>query len=102
MNSSIKYATSTPEAAASDISLAPDEIPPDIIVLASSIAEVIAPAFIIIGRKKIALTIVLPLNLRFNRIAMNKLKKVIRGTSTSILSIDVVSTCLNVPCALNA
>ena len=63
----------------------------------ASIADVIAPAFIIIGRKKIALTIVLPLNLRLRSIAINKLKNVISGTSTSILSTDVVSICLKVP-----
>ena len=35
-------------------------------------------------------------------IMVNKLKKVISGTSTSIFKMDVVKTCLKVPCARNA
>ncbi len=79
-----------------------DDTPPIIALLAISIAETIASAFIITGIKKMARTSVLPGNFLFNSKAINKLKKTISGTSIKISCKDVTRVCENCGCFVNS
>ena len=90
------------EALAAAISAAWPDTPFCIILALISMASTMAPEPKITGRKKMARTRALPGNFLFNSIAMNKLKKVINGTSTSMFITEDVNVCLKVPCSRKA
>ena len=63
--------------------------PPVTACCARAMEALMAPEFRIIGRNRIARKTVRPLNFPFRIMAMNRLKKIIRGTSISMFPMEL-------------